>query len=110
LGQGEVRAVINELSKDPDFEKERRELIGTVSFAKKRQLYPLQAADIWAYENYKHMVNQHMLLKPGQTQRVPARTGYAVLMRPWWVKYNVYWDRDGLRQFAGRARAASLIC
>jgi hypothetical protein len=104
LGQGEVAAVFAELPQDPDFEKERRELIGTVSFGKKQRLFPLQAADIWTYENYKQMINQHMPLRPGDKKRDP-RVGYAILMQPWWEKFNTYWDRKALKEFAERARA-----
>jgi hypothetical protein len=104
LGQGEVGYIFDELPKDLALEKERRELIGTVSFQKKRECCPLQAADIWAYENYKHMINQHMPLKPGEKKRNP-REGYVLLMRGWWVKYNTYWDRERLKEFADRARA-----
>jgi uncharacterized protein DUF3800 len=104
LGQGEVGYAFDELPKDLDFPKERRELIGTVTFGKKRSHLPLQAADIWAYENYKQMINQHMPLKPGERKRAP-RVGYANLMRKWWVKYNTYWSRRALKDFAARARA-----
>jgi hypothetical protein len=102
LGWGEVKAMFDELPADQNYE--RRELMGTLSFGKKQRLYPLQAADIWAYENYKHMINQHMPLKVGEKKR-PPRIGYAGLMRKWWAPYNTYWDFNSLSKFAVQARA-----
>jgi hypothetical protein len=68
---------------------------------------PLQAADIWAYENYKQLINQHLPPNPDKG-RLPVRKGYELLFRRWWMPYNTFWNADMLAKFARRQRAANL--
>jgi hypothetical protein len=108
LGQGEVEKIFAELVNDPHFPEERRRLIGPVTFVPKAHRFPpLQAADIWAYENYKQLINQHLPLKPNK-KRLPVRKGYELLFRRWWTPYNTFWNENMLAKFAKRQRAANL--
>jgi hypothetical protein len=102
-GWGEVKAMFEEIPNDSEYE--RRELIGSVTFGKKRRLFPLQAADLWTYENWKQMINQHMPLALGAKQ-VQPRYGYKLLMRDWWRKYNIFWDHEAISAYKERVLAA----
>jgi hypothetical protein len=106
-GKGEVEQIFQELASDSAFNE--RHLIGKLTFSPKRdkdhpqndkQLQPLQAADIWAYESYKHMNNRILPMDSGQKPRAESRPGYQFLFKEAWYTYNTYWDKDNLAGFA----------
>lgn len=70
-------------------------------FADKEQIVQLQAADIWAWENYRYMVDCFM---PGRIQRLkpkpPRRSYLALISSPVDVKYHV---RHTLEELVKRA-------
>ncbi|NML45936.1 DUF3800 domain-containing protein [Ramlibacter sp. G-1-2-2] len=51
--------------------------VGSLSFAKPRCVFPLQAADLYAYENYRELVRQ--LDNPGEI--APAREQLAIIYK-----------------------------
>jgi hypothetical protein len=115
-GKGEVERIFYELAVDPSFND--RHLIGNVTFSPKRdkgdprnnkKLQPLQAADIWAYESYKHMNDRILPMDSGQKPRAESRPGYQFLFKEAWFPYNTYWDKENLAKFEESGRAAGLF-
>ena len=60
----------------------------------KKDTLPLQAADIWAYESYKQMVNRIIPETPGRDVRYPYRRLYRNRHR----EYQTYWDGENLAE------------
>ena len=56
-----------------------------------KEILPLQVADLWAYESYKHMLNR---IVSGPLRKV--RYPYERLYRLRHEKYQTYWDRENL--------------
>jgi hypothetical protein len=62
-----------------------------------KDVLPLQAADIWAYESYKQMVNRIIPEAPNRDVRYPYRRLY----RNRHSRYQTYWDSENLAELAG---------
>jgi hypothetical protein len=91
-GQTQVAQMFAELERDPTLGKEFR--IGTLKFASK-DVVPLQAADILAYEIFKQVENQ--IVDRGEKHDV--RFSVKDLIRPQDLPYLKYWDRARLREW-----------
>jgi hypothetical protein len=90
IGQTQVQKLLKEIHNDPHRKQLYR--MENWSFAGKEVL-PLHAADIWAYESYKHMMNQ-VLGGPPRNIRYPL----VRLFRNEYKPYNKYWDREALER------------
>ena len=88
-GAGEILKVFQENLKDPVYAKELRIL--SLRFEDKRRYLPLQAADILAYELYKHLPKQPT--SPSNA-RYPLRE-LSSIPRRWFTP-----DEDSLRTFS----------
>ncbi len=95
-GAGQVLTMFRELQKDSEFE------LGNVSFGRKR-LYPLQSADVIAYETYKQTENQ--ILDQGKRA---VRFSLKQLLRPAEAKYFQYWDAKRIQDWISRVHARGM--
>jgi hypothetical protein len=60
-----------------------------------KQLLPLQAADIWAYEVWKQMINRVV-----GNKQIPVRYPFRKFYRhAQHEKYQAYWDREAMLSF-----------
>jgi hypothetical protein len=91
-GQRQVSTMFAELSRFPELKAAFR--IGTLAFPGK-EVVPLQAADLLAYEIFKQVENQ--IVDRGEKHGV--RMSVRHLMRPQDPTYLKYWDRARLREW-----------
>jgi hypothetical protein len=96
IGMGDVMSALEEIEKNPK-RKERYRMDGW-SFQSK-QLLPLQAADIWAYESGKQMLNR-IVAGPLRERRYPFNR----LWRERYQPYNTFWDREELERRIMKAK------
>jgi len=95
IGQGSVIQFLRAACGDP--KRRQRARMASCTFAGKEVL-PLQAADVWAYEAYKQMLNR---IIDGRT-RLP-RHPFLQLWRERYAPYNGYWDRERLERLLEKA-------
>jgi hypothetical protein len=88
IGHGEIERALRRAWEDPE-DRKFLHMSGWTMTGK--HVLPLQAADIWAYESYKHMVNRVI---GDRTRKV--RYPYERLYRNYHEKYQTYWDRESL--------------
>ncbi len=69
--------------------------VGTISRGDKKILFPLQAADILAFETYKEMVNGVLFRKSGEPRKHPFRASAMRLVRPD-IDTVTFYDRQRL--------------
>jgi Protein of unknown function (DUF3800) len=77
------------------------------SFQDKAQVTQLQAADIWAWENYKYAVDTFFPEKEGRPSRTPRRSYLALRDSPCVVKYHVKESLEQLVKEVSDWRAAA---
>lgn len=105
-GKGEVEKAFLALSKDPNFPEQK--MIGAVAFEPKHcRVRPLEAADIWAYESYRLMMDVIMAPRLGKPV-APDRAMRRKIFKASWKHYNRYWDKDNLAEFAENAKAEGI--
>jgi hypothetical protein len=88
LGQPEIERALHRAWEDPE-DRTFLHMSGWTMTGK--HVLPLQAADIWAYESYKHMINRVI---GDRTRNV--RYPYQRLYHNVHEKYQTYWDRESL--------------
>ncbi|MGH7934289.1 MAG: hypothetical protein ACREQN_14170 [Candidatus Binataceae bacterium] len=106
-GVGQVMEMFRQLRSDPALSKGFR--IGSLSFSCK-DVVPLQAADILAYEVFKQVENQvvDQGKKPDGTPR-HVRISVKGLVRPEDISYLQYWDRAGLGDWIADAERQGVM-
>jgi hypothetical protein len=91
LGEFYVGQTLERILNDPEQKKMYRmrgySIVG-------KDVLPVQAADIWAYESYKQMVNRIIPEKPERKVRYP----YQRLYRNRHHQYQTYWDYESLAE------------
>jgi hypothetical protein len=90
IGQPQVHQLLKEIHDD----SKRRQLHRMEGWSfDGKEVLPLHAADIWAYEAYKYMMNRG-ITKPLRKPRYPLMR----LFRDEYKPYNKYWDRESLER------------
>lgn len=79
------------------------------SFQDKAQVKQLQAADIWAWENYKYAVGTFFPKKEDKPSRTPRRSYLALRDSPCVVKYHVKESLEQLIKEVSDWRAATAV-
>jgi len=93
LGEKQVERLLTEILNGD----EERPFYHMRGYAMQRKdTLPLQAADIWAYEAYKHMLNRIIAQPITRDIRYPFRRLYRFRH----IKFQTYWDRDNLGELA----------
>jgi len=96
-GQVQVSRMFTELAREPILNKEFR--VGSLTFAGK-EIVPLQAADVLAYEIFKQVENQIIDEGVGRDGKPrDIRLSIKDLTRPQDLPYLKYWDRARLREW-----------
>lgn len=101
-GQGQVAALFTELANIPELKKAFR--IGAFSFPGK-EVVPLQAADLLAYEVCKQLENQ--IIDHGEHHNI--RISVRHLMREQDPHYLKYWDKARLRGWLNRSEERGVL-
>ncbi len=96
IGDVEIKRILQRIYNDPK-EREVFRMNGWTMTGK--EVLPLQAADIWAYESYKQMTNR---IVSGQIRKI--RYPYKRLYRSDFEKYQTYWDRENLTELIATYR------
>jgi len=97
IGMGNVQDALKRIDSDP---KRRQPYRMEGWHFEGKQLLPLQAADIWAYESYKQMLNR---IVAGQLRK--RRYPFNRLWQERYTPYNTYADRERLEGLIAKARA-----
>jgi Protein of unknown function (DUF3800) len=101
-GQRQVAQMFAELERDPIMSKEFR--IGSLIFASK-EVVPLQAADVLAYEVFKQVENQ--IVDRGEKRDV--RLSVKDLTRAQDLPYMKYWDKARLREWLANSKEKGIF-
>jgi hypothetical protein len=94
--------MFDQLRNDPLLSREFR--IGNLSFRCK-DIVPLQAADVLAYEIFKQVENQ--VLDRGEKHAI--RLSVKDLMRPQDAVYLKYWDKPRLREWLTNSQSRGAL-